>query len=365
MVDADPAAAMPDGAAAQLALPVGGQRLLDASDVVSYSEGLPGVADIRLTQDGQRFIIVGQRPGTTSLLVLTTGGGQRSYDIVVSGEPTGGRAERADMYGPGSVQPRANVRLDVYFVRFDESYVHQLGVAWPGSVGGYSAKASVDLLNGTITDASVVAEQALPRLDMAEVAGHAKLLRHSALITANGSEAKFAGGGEVNIPVGGGLSGDLKRIAYGSEIHMRPRYDQESGRIELSVHADISDLAQDHGTGVPGRTTSSLDSVVNLELGQALVIAGLTSRSQVRGTSGLPGLSRIPIVGALFGSRSAHDSAGEAVILVVPSVVDAVGRGAKRRIAEALDAYTEYDGATPPALYRHDPQGASARGRGR
>lgn len=355
MVLAQTAGAVAQSPAIEVSITVGNQHVIDASDVQSYSEGLPGIADIRLTQDGQQFIIVGQRPGLTSLLVLTREGGQRSYRITVAGEgprPNG----REITYGPGTVKPRANVRLDVYFVRFDRSYAHQLGIAWPAAVGGYSVHAGADLLHGTITDATVVAEQALPRLDMAEMAGYAKLLRHSALITANGSEAKFSGGGEVNVPVGGSLGGDLKRITYGSEIRMLPRYDSESGRIELTVHADMSDLAQDHGTGVPGRTTSSLDAVVNLELGQALVIAGLSSHSQVRGTSGLPGLSRIPIIGVLFGSHSSNDAESEAVIFVVPSVVDAVTATAERRIDDALRAYLAYDGDSPPPLYPHKPR---------
>lgn len=331
-----------------LVIDVGAQHLLDATDVRSYSVGIGGVADVRLTEDGHHFVIVGQRAGQTSLLVLTKEGGQRSYRIVIGDSPPE-PAGTAD-YGPGTVAPRANVRLDVYFVRFDRSYTHQLGVAWPGAVGGYSARAGFDLLDGTITDASVVAEQALPRLDMAETAGHAKLLKHSALITANGSEAKFAGGGEVNVSVGGGITGSLERISYGSEISMRPRYDSDSGRVELAVHADISDLAPDRGTGIPGRSTSSLDALVNLELGQALVIAGLTSRSELRGTTGLPGLSRVPIVGALFGSRSATDTDGEAVILVVPSVIEPIAAEARQRIAAALDAYESYDGGTAAAL---------------
>ena len=61
----------------ELTLNVSEQRVLSADGVSSYSEGLPGIADVRLTQDGSQFVIVGQRPGVTSLLLVMADGGQR------------------------------------------------------------------------------------------------------------------------------------------------------------------------------------------------------------------------------------------------------------------------------------------------
>ena len=53
-----------------------------------------------------------------------------------------------------------------------------------------------------------------------------------------------------------------------------------SARIELAIDAEVSDLTSDRGSGVPGRVTASIDSVVNLELGQSLVLAGLIAHSE-------------------------------------------------------------------------------------
>ena len=49
-----------------LTLEVGEQRSLSASGVQSYSEGLPGIVDVRLTQEGS-FVVLAQRAGRTSL----------------------------------------------------------------------------------------------------------------------------------------------------------------------------------------------------------------------------------------------------------------------------------------------------------
>jgi pilus assembly protein CpaC len=110
------------------------------------------------------------------------------------------------------------------------------------------------------------------------------------------------------------------------------------------LHADISELESDRGTGIPGRVTAQLDTIVNLELGQSLVLAGLTAKSERSSKSGIPGLSQIPILGVLFGSHSHTEDESENVILIVPSVVDSVSMQDRARLSDALRHYTEYSG---------------------
>jgi type II secretory pathway component GspD/PulD (secretin) len=83
---------------------------------------------------------------------------------------------------------------------------------------------------------------------------------------------------------------------------------------------------------------------VNLELGQSLVIAGLTARSESHGREGLPGLSQIPILGALFGVHQERSTHSENLIFIVPTVVDAVSLHARERVREALALFDDYNG---------------------
>ena len=55
-------------------LRVGEQKSLPARGVRSYSEGDPGVADVRVTRDQSRFVIVGKHEGSTSLLLIHNDG---------------------------------------------------------------------------------------------------------------------------------------------------------------------------------------------------------------------------------------------------------------------------------------------------
>ena len=329
----------------ELSLELGEQRLISGQGVTSYSEGVPGVVDVRLTRDGSNFVIVGQHTGSTSLLLLMNDGRQRQYRIAV-GEPDEAR-DGVPSHGrdPGKVLARDNVRLDFYFVQLSEDDDQRLGLGWPGAFGPAQLSGSADLLSGSLTSATAtVSDQALPRLDLAQARGWAKLLRQAAVIAENGSEATFSGGGEVNLPVQSALSVGVRQIAFGSQIKVLPRYDRESGRIQLAIHAEISDLASDRGSGIPGRVLSTLDSVVNLELGQSLVLAGLSAKSETRSRTGIPGLSQIPILGLLFGSHERRSEHTENLIVIVPSVVDAVSEDARARVREAFALFERYHG---------------------
>jgi pilus assembly protein CpaC len=335
-----------------LTLAVGEQRVLSSEGIQSFSEGVEGIVDVRLTRDGSQFVVVARRAGSTSLLLLRHDGGEVHYaiDVLDAGDAA---APVASGDGVGRVDARDNVRLDFYFVQLDEDDRTRVGVAWPAQVGGGSLSATFDLVGGHFTQATAaVTDQALPRLDMAQSSGWAKLLRQAAVITANGTEASFSGGGELNVPIEGALSASVRAIEFGSEIRVLSRYDRESGRIELRIHADVSDLASDRGTGVPGRVTSTLDTVVNLELGQSLVLAGLSARTESSSRSGLPALSQIPILGPLFGSHASHAEGSENVIFIVPTVVESISSRARETIGSALRIFRAYDGDLDGARLR-------------
>lgn len=331
--------------AQSLRLEVGTQKVLPSANVRSYSEGVQGIIDVRLTGDASQFVIVALRAGDTTLLMIMMDGSERLYRINVF-DPNAPKTEKKiERVGQEQVEPRDNVRLDFYFVQFDKSYSHQIGIDWATRYGQGALQTTFDLQSGRFTSATaVIQDQALPALDLAQATGWAKLMRHATLITTNGTQANFRGGGEINIPVQGSLTTGIHQISFGSEIGVLPRYDSDSGRLELQITANVSDLADDRGTGTPGRVTSQLSTVVNIELGQSLMLAGLVATSQSRSHGGLPVLSQIPILGALFGSHSEVQQDTEDVVFIVPSVLDSVNLDSRARIHEALDAYEAYTG---------------------
>jgi pilus assembly protein CpaC len=193
-----------------------------------------------------------------------------------------------------------------------------------------------DFLKGvTRTAQASVVNQPLPWLDMAARNGWAKVLKHATVITANGSSAEFSNGGSQNFQVANGITSSIQSIDFGTTIKVLPRFDPESREIQVNVDANVSDLTPPltAGTNLPGQNTSKLNTGVALKLGQSIVLSGIRTEAHRYNTSGLPGLSEIPIIGALFGSVSNEREEIEGAVFIVPSVVE----NAPARVSELID----------------------------
>lgn len=361
----EPSASADVEAARPIVLRVGEQKSLSARGIRSYSEGAPGPVDIRITRDQSRFVIVGKQEGTTSLLLIKDDGDQLQYTISVIA---------ADAHkGFGS---RENIRLDLYFVLIQDRYSHQIGLNWPGNIGSTIApsEAAIAITGGsaqaTQSAFQILPQTFLPSFDLAQAKGWAKTYRQATLVTANGTEAVFTSGGEFNVQVENNLTVDVQAIEFGTKISVLPKYDSETGRIELEIVAEVSDLDAAKGVrGIPGRITTHVETLVNLELGQSVSLAGIRARTERRKKNGIPGLALIPFVGALFGTNSRQTDDNESYMLVVPSVVEPVSLSQRDRVEEALRVYESFHGGVdghdlmdqPRVKRGAQPQGRSER----
>jgi len=379
----------------ELNLSIGENHTMPAGDVKSYSEGIRGIADIKLTPDNSQFVIAGQKPGTTTLLLIKKDGSETMYTINVSQRPMGAvdkelssllegstglrirrvgsryfieggvstegelkRIEQIASLYPGQVQSlvivggaaaerRINIRIDFFFVQYDRSRNWNFGVSWPSQVGPATVNATYDFVSRTVQTAQAsITNQPLLGLDMAAVNGWAKVLKHSTVVTSNGTEAKFESGGEQNYVVSSGLSSTLTQIRFGTNVTVLPRFDPSTREIEMHLQSEVMDLTPTVGTGtnLPGRNVSKLDTSVALRLGQSIVLSGIRTRSQRHGITGIPLLSEIPVLGVLFGTHQDANEQVEGAVFVIPSVVESIPKSAGEIMQEALSKYTEFSG---------------------
>ncbi len=331
-----PAAAAPRLEEEEIEMQVGDQRRLPAKEIEKYSPGPPGIVKDVRSEDGSELILVALAPGTTTLLVLMRNGRQIHYTISV-------RPREAI----GTVKARPNIRLDFYFVQLSGSGTYRVGVGWPGTIGGTSQiQVAWDLGTGQRTAASAsLAAQALPRIDLAQGRGWVRVLRQASLVVANGDQGTFSTSTELNFIVEGNLSTGIEKIQAGSEVRVRPRYDSKSGRSEIQLSADVSEFTEG-AASVPGRAVSKVETVVNLEHGQAVILAGLQARTASQTRAGLPLLSQIPVLGALFGSHAGRNEQSENLIFIVPTVAESIPAGKRDLVEEAFRAYRNFSGET-------------------
>lgn len=354
-----PAAASDPRTGSTMVLRVGEQRSLSARGVRSYSEGDAGVADVRVTRDQTRFVIVGRRVGLTSLLLIFEDGAQVQHSIEVVSVDSATRSSA-----------RENIRLDLYFVLIQDRYSHQIGLNWPGNIGStlIPSEAALAITGGsgqpTQTAFQILPQTFLPSFDLAQAKGWAKLYRQATLVTANGTEALFTSGGELNVQVQNNLTVDVQTIEFGTRVSVLPRYDPRTGRIQLEITADVSDLDAQRGIqGIPGRITSHVETLVNLDLGQSVSLAGVRARTERRSKDGIPGLAMVPFIGALFGTHSREVNDDQSYMFVVPSVVEPVSMAQRNRVEEALRIYHDFQGGVDKHYLVDQPRMSGNQGR--
>jgi len=111
---------------------------------------------------------------------------------------------------------------------------------------------------------------------------------------------------------------------YGTLLTFTPTV-LDKDRIRLQVNPQFSTLnSATSVNGIFGMDTRSASTTVELREGQVLAIAGLTQSQQNGGTSRLPGIGNIPILGALGASNSASTDEVELLVIVSPEIVHGV-----------------------------------------
>ncbi len=95
------------------------------------------------------------------------------------------------------------------------------------------------------------------------------------------------------------------------------------GLVSLDVQAEVSIPGNPDVVGnAPPINTRSVQTYVTVQTGQTMVMGGLISDSRLNNSEGLPLLSRIPILGGLFGNQDLKNDRTELVLFITPQVVE-------------------------------------------
>lgn len=160
------------------------------------------------------------------------------------------------------------------------------------------------------------------------------MLAEPNLTVESGHAASFLSGGEYPIPVpsSGSNTISIEYKKYGVSLVVRPVV-LAPNRISLKIEPEVSaldpaDAVTIAGIAVPALTTQRATTTVELGSGQSFAIAGLLDSTMNQTGSGVPGVSSIPVLGALFDSTNFQRKSEELVIIVTPYLVRPVNAAA-------------------------------------
>ncbi|MBV8034563.1 secretin N-terminal domain-containing protein [Roseateles sp.] len=251
--------------------------------------------------------------------------------------------------------PEPEVMLEVEVMELATDQVDALGLQLPDTVsyglpginGGLAAGqvflGQRDQFRATIANPAIVAT-------LRGTSGNSNILANPKIRVRNRDKAKVHIGQKLpvfttttNFNGSTSVAASVSYLDVGLKLDVEPTI-QLDNDVVIKVGLEVSNLIR-QVTG-PGSTTAyeigtrNTSTVLRLADGETQVLAGLINDEDRKSAVGVPGLSRIPVLGRLFGTQTDTRNKTEVVLLITPRVVRnlAVPDASLTRLASGIDA---------------------------
>ena len=175
------------------------------------------------------------------------------------------------------------------------------------------------------------------QLSAMEDSGQGKILSNPRILTLDNREARISSGTEILIPVttittgigsgasaGGGASGrttsGVTTINAKLELVVTPHV-TSGDLIVIHVRADKKEPDFNRAVqGIPPLTTRTAETDLLVKNGETVVIGGIYTRNRSLSERGIPWLSKIPVLGWLFKTKTRQETQSELLIFLTPTI---------------------------------------------
>lgn len=169
-------------------------------------------------------------------------------------------------------------------------------------------------------------------LKLLQTYGSTKVLTRPRIVAVNKEEAKILVGTREAYVTSSQSQGEATTITaesvqfidVGLKLVVVPTIGSD-GYITMKIKPEISSvkstLTTTAGSEVPIVQTSQSETVVKIKDGNTLIIAGLFKQDDVDDSTGWPKLSRIPVLGSLFGNKTKQGVRTELVVFITPTII--------------------------------------------
>ena len=246
--------------------------------------------------------------------------------------------------------PEPEVMLEVEVMELATDQVEALGLDWPDQVqfGIPNATGQV-LLSARNQFRASVANPAIVA-NLRGTSGNNNILANPKIRVRNRDKAKVHIGQKLpvfttttNFTGSTSVAASVSYLDIGLKLDVEPTV-QLDNDVVIKIALEVSNLIR-QVTGPGGTTayeigTRNTATTLRLADGETQVLAGLINDEDRKASAGLPGLSRIPVLGRLFGTQTDTRNKTEVVLLITPRVVRnlAVPDAALTRLASGTDA---------------------------
>lgn len=201
------------------------------------------------------------------------------------------------------------VHFRVFLLEMRKNRMTSLGLSWPPLQANAFRVTAWDVQSALQLD---VALQAL------EAEGTVRILSNPELVVRAPGEAELFAGGELPIRNQSARSSNVQWRPYGLTLKLQVTH-VAGEKVRLDILTEVSHLDENISMdSVPGLQSNRMKTQVDARFGTPLLLSGLLQQGVREQARGLPLLSRIPILGKLFGSEDYLNERSELVAILLP-----------------------------------------------
>lgn len=235
------------------------------------------------------------------------------------------------------------------------------------SIAGSIARSSADA--PLQTSWTFVGRDAVATIAMLDSVSRTQVISAPSLMVLNNKSATINVGAQVpvqSVSIGGlpgtgtgtGTTNSFTQfLQTGTTLTVTPRVNP-GGLVFMEIEQDDSTPVFADGATNPTVNNKTVSTEVAIQSGETLILGGLISEEGGRTKAGLPFLSRIPVVGGLFGEQSRTSNRRELIVLITPRVISNPDEA--RRITE--DYKRQFRGLQPLSTGAAQPSAAPGDG---
>jgi general secretion pathway protein D len=125
-------------------------------------------------------------------------------------------------------------------------------------------------------------------------------------------------GGLSNIA---GSTGSVQYLNTGVQLDVKPRVNP-GGLVYLEIQQEVSNPGPPSANGNPPINQRQFSTQIAVQSGETVLLGGLISETDSNNDNGIPLLSRIPVIGHLFGNTDHQHHRVELIVLLTPRVIN-------------------------------------------
>ncbi|WP_343627292.1 type III secretion system outer membrane ring subunit SctC [Roseateles sp.] len=163
------------------------------------------------------------------------------------------------------------------------------------------------------------------RINALQDDGAARVVSSPQVLTLSNVEAVFDSSSTFYVRVAGREQVDLFNVTAGTSLRVMPHVftDRDQTRIKLLVQVEDGNMTAAQVDAIPVVERATIQTQALINEGESLLIGGMTRDSSGTGTSKVPVLGDVPVLGNLFRSNRQTNSRIERMFLITPRLARA------------------------------------------